>query len=121
MREVDPFASVLLQPGDHPEVSQATLCALKRHSLDQLAARVDVRRVLPNWPPPPEMTAMVPEYNGRGGHPVLIPPEVVSLLLDDDCPDGLAKFWIDHPQLSNGYPWMTGRLRDIDTPGDLLS
>lgn len=103
VRELNPFAIVLLQPGDHPEVSPATLRALVRRAA------------------PPTSTAIVPEYNGRGGHPVMIPPGIAELLLGADCPGGLGQFWSDHPELCERLPVEDPTiLRDLDTPGDLL-
>jgi molybdenum cofactor cytidylyltransferase len=100
--ELRPDATIVLQPSDHPEVSMATLDAL-------------VNRLLPRT-----ARAVIPEYNGRGGHPVLIPSEVVSLILDADCPDGLGQFWAEHPHLCERMPVDDPTiLRDVDTPGDL--
>jgi molybdenum cofactor cytidylyltransferase len=103
-RELRPDATIVLQPGDHPEVSMATLDTL-------------VNRLLP-----PAARAVMPEYHGRGGHPVLIPSEVVSLILDVDCPDGLGQFWTEHPHLCERLPVDDPTiLRDVDTPDDLIS
>src|SRR4051812_21150320 len=51
----DPSAIVVLQPGDHPQVSDATLQMLVSCSQDRPSQ------------------AVIPQHNGRGGHPVLIP------------------------------------------------
>lgn len=102
-RELRPDATIVLQPGDHPEVSPATLDAL-------------VNRLLP-----PAARAVMPEYNGRGGHPVLIPSDVVGLILNADCPDGLGQFWTEHPDLCERLPVDDSTiLRDVDTPDDLI-
>ncbi len=77
----DATATVMLHPGDHPEVAPATLAHLIG------ASREDKER------------AVLPEYRGQGGHPVLIPPSVLQRILVAECPDGLRKFWRDHPEL----------------------
>ena len=64
--------------------------------------------------------AIVPEYDGRGGHPVLVPPEIVALLLETNCPDGLGEFWLEHPELCFRLSVDDAAvIRDVDTPGDL--
>lgn len=101
-QEIDPAAAVLLQPGDHPRVTPQTLEILLSAGASE------------------PQRAIMPEYHGRGGHPVLIPPPVVRRLLAESCPAGLAQFWADHPQfcrrLAVDDPSI---LRDIDTPDDL--
>lgn len=79
--DLDATATVLLHPGDHPEVAPATLNGL-----------IDVSRNNPDL-------AVLPEYQGRGGHPVLIPPSIAQRILAADCPGGLREFWRDHPEL----------------------
>ncbi len=101
---INPAATIVLQPGDHPDVSLATLHALANCSLPRAAL------------------AVIPEYDGRGGHPVLIPPAVAASLLETDCPDGLGQFWSDHPELCHRLPVDDSMiLRDIDTPSDIPS
>lgn len=98
----DPNAHIVLQPGDHPEVSPATLDALTDRSLQR------------------PVQAIIPEYGGRGGHPALIPPEIAALLLKADCPTGLGDFWLAHPELCHRVPVEDPNvLRDVDTPNDL--
>jgi molybdenum cofactor cytidylyltransferase len=121
IEEVEPFASVILQPGDHPEVSPATLHALKRHSVDQLATITDVRGLPTSEQRRPLRTAIIPEFRGRGGHPVLIPPDVARMILEADCRKGLGQFWSEHPEFCHRLPVDDPTiLRDIDTPGDLI-
>lgn len=101
-RSIDPNATIVLQPADHPAVALATLTALT------------------DWSLQPPVQAVIPEYQGRGGHPVLIPPTVAASILEADCPNGLGQFWIDHPESCNRLPVDDPTiLRDIDTPGDL--
>jgi len=101
-REMDPDATIVLQPGDHPEVAAATLSALVEWSLMQ------------------PVRAVIPEHAGRGGHPVLIPANIAKLILENDCPYGLGQFWVDHPEwcirIAVDDPSM---LKDVDTQADL--
>ena len=102
VRRLDPKAYVVLQPGDHPQVSAATLELLRDWSLKR------------------PVRAVIPEYGGRGGHPVLIPPDLAAQLALTECPDGLGQFWLDHPELCERVAVDdAGVLRDIDTPADL--
>ena len=78
---VRPESSILLHPADHPEVAPATL-----ESLQKLAFE------FPNL-------VLIPEYEGRGGHPTLIPHSIARRLLATECPQGLGKFWTTHPEL----------------------
>ncbi len=99
---IDSNASVVLQPGDHPEVAASTLDALEGWSLKQPAR------------------AIIPQYAGRGGHPVLIPSCVCTMLREAECPEGLGQFWLDHPELCYRVLVDDPRVvRDIDTPADL--
>jgi molybdenum cofactor cytidylyltransferase len=101
-RSIDPHATIVLQPGDHPQVARSTLDALANWSLQQPAQ------------------AIIPQHGDSGGHPVLIPPPVATLLLRADCPQGLGEFWLAHPELCHRVPVDDpGVLRDIDTPEDL--
>lgn len=79
--ETNPESTVLLQPGDHPEVQPATL-----------------EQILIFSGKHPDR-AIVPEFQGRGGHPVLIPAGIAQQLLTADCPQGLGQYWSDHPEL----------------------
>ena len=100
--QIDPQATVVLQPGDHPDVAAATLKAL----IAAAAAHRDC--------------AVMPEFEHHGGHPVLIPPSVVRLVLQAECPGGLRQFWIDHPGLCVRLPVDdSGVIRDINTPEQL--
>lgn len=103
-RRLQPEATIVLQPGDHPEVSATTLNTLTNRLISQVAR------------------ALIPEYAGRGGHPVLIPSEVAELILGADCPDGLGQFWAEHPHLCERVAVDDPAvLRDVDTPDDLVS
>jgi molybdenum cofactor cytidylyltransferase len=78
---LDSNASVLLHLGDHPEVAITTLQFLIE------ASQSDRDR------------AVLPVYRGQGGHPVLIPPRVIQLILAAEGSEGLRRYWIDHPEL----------------------
>jgi len=99
---VDENATVVLQPSDHPVVARTTLGLLIRAAIER-----------------PRQT-IIPQYSNRGGHPVLIPPNICAMLIESDCPDGLGQFWLDHHdlcyRLSVDDPTV---VRDIDTPADL--
>jgi molybdenum cofactor cytidylyltransferase len=95
-------ATFVLHPGDHPQVAPATLAALVAAAANE-----------------PDR-AVLPEFQGRGGHPVLIPPIVAAHILLDECPNGLGQFWQDHPELCHREAVDDNSiLRDIDTPADL--
>ena len=99
---IDRNATIVVQPGDHPEVAPSTLDVLAERSLEQ-----------------PHMV-IIPDYRGRGGHPVLIPPSVAAMLVTADCPNGLGQFWTDHPELCHRvHVDDSAVIRDVDTPVDL--
>jgi CTP:molybdopterin cytidylyltransferase MocA len=99
---LDPAATIVLHPGDHPEVAPATLNTLTDWSLQR------------------PVQAVIPQFRDRGGHPALIPPNIASLLVATDCPHGLSEFWLANPELCIRVPVDDSSvLRDVDTPGDL--
>ncbi|MCH8839245.1 MAG: NTP transferase domain-containing protein [Planctomycetes bacterium] len=99
--ETSAEAPVLLQPGDHPEVQSATLEQILTVSGEH-----------------PDR-AIVPEFQGRGGHPVLIPAGIAQRLLTTDCPQGLGQYWSDHPKLCLRVSVNDGSVvRDVDTAVD---
>ena len=99
--ELAPASPLLLHPADHPEVGVATL-----HKLLQLAAEQ------PDW-------VIIPEYQGRGGHPALIPAAIARQLLVTDCPQGLGQFWSEHPELCLRVSVDdVSVVRDVDTVAD---
>jgi molybdenum cofactor cytidylyltransferase len=101
-QSVDAAATVVLQPGDHPEVAAPTLAALADWSLKR------------------PVQAVIPEYQGRGGHPVFIPSSVVAIFMAADCPTGLGDFWLAHPELCVRVQVADAMvIRDIDTDADL--
>jgi molybdenum cofactor cytidylyltransferase len=99
---IDPGATIVLQPGDHPEVTEATLRALIAAAAERPAC------------------AVMPEYAGRGGHPVLIPPSVARQVLQAEYSGGLRQFWIAHPALCFRLAVNdAGVVRDVNTPEQL--
>ena len=100
---VDASANVLIQPADHPQVSIKTLCALLR-VVDENPGQI-----------------VMPEHEGHGGHPVLIPAETVQNLLTWSGDGGLRQFWRDNSQLCIRLAVDdAGVVRDLDTPQDYL-
>lgn len=98
-RELAPGAPVLLHPADHPFVARGTLDAV-------LGA---------GW----GEQAVAPRFQGKGGHPVLIPPGVRDTVLAFDGEGGLRRFWAERPGVrvfvDVSDPCVT---LDLDTPED---
>jgi molybdenum cofactor cytidylyltransferase len=101
-QSIDEDATVVLQPGDQPHVLRTTLDALVEAS-----RRHDTK-------------AVIPQFGREGGHPGLIPPNISRLLIESDCPRGLADFWLKQPELCFRVPVNDSAVvKDIDTPDDL--
>jgi molybdenum cofactor cytidylyltransferase len=107
--QLDHSADVLLQLADHPRVQVATLQSM-----------LNARQRFPG-------AAIIPEFEGRGGHPVLIPPEIVNELAHNagekaEFPGGLRAFWHsrteDCHRIDTDDAWVT---RDFDTPDDVTN
>lgn len=97
-QDIDAAASVILQLGDHPQVSPATLRLLLASAVEQ-----------------PDK-AVMPEYHRQGGHPVLIPATLIGDLLTAECLDGLRTYWMEHPESCLRVPVEDAAVvRDIDT------
>lgn len=79
-KRLDPSSSVLLQPGDHPQVKQTTLEAIRAASIVH------------------ETRAIIPTVNGKGGHPVLIPANLIEELITYSGECGLRQYWLDNPE-----------------------
>jgi molybdenum cofactor cytidylyltransferase len=92
---------LLLHPADQPIVREQTMRLL----LDRSSTRVN--------------RAVMPEYAGRGGHPVLVPRTIVPAVLNYRRDGGLRQFWIDHPALCERVPVDDASVvLDLDTPAD---
>jgi CTP:molybdopterin cytidylyltransferase MocA len=100
--DMDPNATIVLHPADHPSVSRETLdtlvdCSLKR----------------------PDQT-VIPQFGEHGGHPALIPAQNALLVISSDCSGGLGDFWKMQPELCVRVPVNDATvLLDVDTPEDL--
>lgn len=101
---IDPAAPVLLHLADHPHVSAAVL--------------EEIVRAAPLRPD----TALIPTFDGRGGHPVLIPASLIPAILEDQAAwrsGGLRQFWAAHPDRCVRLPVSDASiLVDVDTPAD---
>ena len=94
-------APVLLHLADHPGVRCETIAALLAH-----ASRDPTR-------------AVVPVFEGRGGHPTIVPERLVEPLASNRLPAGLRAFWRDNPDAVSRVPVDDpGVRRDLDTPDD---
>jgi molybdenum cofactor cytidylyltransferase len=99
--ESDTPVQLLLHPADHPEVRRDTLEAIV------LAAKESPER------------AVMPQFRGRGGHPVLIPPPVAKLICGYEGIGGLRQFWLDYPEHCLRLPVDDGGVVfDVDTQSD---
>jgi xanthine dehydrogenase accessory factor len=100
---LDPAAPILLHLADHPRLDPRTLEALLS------AARDNPDR------------ALIPTCHGRGGHPILIPHQLVGSLLQDPliAAGGLRAWWKQNPHACSHLPVNDpGILVDLDEPGD---
>jgi molybdenum cofactor cytidylyltransferase len=101
-QKIDANATVVLQPGDHPEVSPNTLQLLA----GALSMHSDC--------------AIMPTFRNRGGHPVFIPPAIIARLILEECPQGLGEFWRGNPQLCRRIAIDDASVvRDVDTPDQI--
>lgn len=100
-RYLDATAAIVVQPADHPNVR-----------LDTLQSLIEAVDANPN-------VAAMPQYRGRGGHPVIVPPGVAVQIRGYSAKGGLRQFWIDHPELCVRLPVDDpGVAFDIDTQSD---
>jgi molybdenum cofactor cytidylyltransferase len=100
-RSIQPTADVLLQLADHPEVKRDTIETLIRTSAEQ------------------PHRAVMPEFDGHGGHPVIIPSSLCSSIVAFHAAGGLRQFWLDHADRCvrlSVDDW--GVVLDVDTPSD---
>ena len=64
--------------------------------------------------------AILPEFGGRGGHPILIPPDLVDSILQFSTTVGLRGYWRAHPEAFVRLPVDDSAvIEDIDTPDQL--
>jgi CTP:molybdopterin cytidylyltransferase MocA len=99
----EPCDAVLISPADHPAIHADTIKSIVNEWLS--GARL-----------------VQPEYNGRGGHPVLIDQKYFGELLHLDDEGGLRGFFERHRQATRrlpvGSPFIA---RDMDTWEDYVS
>ena len=90
---------VLLHLADHPVVPREVISTI-------LSARNDL--------------AIIPTSGGKGGHPVLIPQNVVAKILGWKGDGGLRHYWEQHPELVLRLPVDNAEdmLINLDTPED---
>ncbi len=100
-RALDRSAAVFLHLADHPAVAADTL------------------RVLVDTYDPAANRAVIPMFQGNGGHPIVIPPGLIVELIDYHGEGGLRVFWQEHPDRCRRIlvddPGVT---RDIDHPDE---
>ena len=93
---------VWLHLADHPFVRADTIGLLATH-FETHTAR----------------TAILPLYAGRGGHPALIPRDLLPAIINWQGDGGLRSFWLQHPahatRINVDDP---GVVHDLDTPRD---
>lgn len=100
-RRIDPGGAVMLLPADQPGILPSTVQVV-------LAAGVSCPHC-----------AIMPEYRGRGGHPALLPPNAMSIILADSGECGLRGLWERRPELRTRTPVEDPAcVRDLDTPED---
>jgi len=100
-RSIHPTADILLHPADHPQVRRETIESLIRAAGQQ------------------SDLAVMPEYDGRGGHPTIIPAKMIPSILDFTDVGGLRQFWLHHAdrcvRVAVDDP---GVVFDVDTQSD---
>lgn len=97
-----PNQAVLLQLADHPAVLRDTIRRLRNESL-----RCPHRTIIPT-------------FQGKGGHPILIPPNVIGQLIENCARDALDAFWRAHPELCIRCAMDDDSIiRDLDNPTQL--
>jgi len=98
---IDPAAPILLQLGDHPHVAQST-CESMCREFETNPSQV-----------------IIPEYQGRGGHPILMPADVSRMIMQTDMQGGLRNFWRNNVSICRRIrvddPTV---VQDLDTPED---
>jgi molybdenum cofactor cytidylyltransferase len=95
-------AGVVLQPADHPAVLTST-----------------VQQVISEFDASGRMFAVMPEWREKGGHPVVIPANLIPSIHDFRIEGGLRQFWQDHPASCRRMPVDDkGVVADLDEPTD---
>jgi len=100
-QKIDRSSAIMLHPADHPHVRATTLETLLKERKQHRSQ------------------AIVPTFNGRGGHPVLIPADLVRAILRSTSQDGLKGVW--RANESSVYRTAVDDqhvIYDLDTPED---
>jgi len=102
--EISPSATaIIITPADHPAVNAET-----------------IRAIIEQWKRGARLVQ--PEYQGRGGHPILIDAEYREDLLHLEPQKGLRGFFNDHTDEVMRLPVQSPYIaRDIDTWEDYLA
>jgi molybdenum cofactor cytidylyltransferase len=100
-RALDATANIMLHLADHPKVDRETIERLVEESTA--------------WP----KSAVIPEFAGQGGHPVIVPAALVERILNYTADGGLRQFWLDHPHHCRRFE-VDDRsvILDLDVPDD---
>jgi molybdenum cofactor cytidylyltransferase len=103
-RAMHSTADVLLQPADQPMMNRETIETLVEASAEHRGR------------------AVIPEFGGRGGHPVIVPALLVPQILDFAAQGGLRQFWLENAERCMRIPVDdAGVVFDVDTPADYQS
>ncbi|MCA9284723.1 MAG: nucleotidyltransferase family protein [Phycisphaerales bacterium] len=98
---LQPEGPFLIQPADHPDVALGT-----------------VRRLLEENAIAPTR-AIMPAHQGKGGHPVLVPANLVKAIRDWEGNGGLAGLWRARPEEVHRFECRDPScIKDLDTPAD---
>jgi len=101
LESIPAVAMAALHPSDHPTIRSATMSRL-----------LTVQAAFSG-------TAVMPEHDGRGGHPVLIPRSLWKSIMEFCGEGGLRQLWRDHPSLGVRVPVNDPTvIADMDMPSD---
>lgn len=94
-------SAAMVHPADQPAIDQETIQRLLREHINQ-----------------PEL-AIMPDFKGCGGHPVIIPVTLFDTIFTFCSQGGLRQLWIEHPQRRLRVPVNDpGAIIDLDYPKD---
>jgi len=100
-QDIDATRSVLLHPADVPGVPRAIV-----QQIVEAAGRN------------PQL-AVMPEFDGRGGHPVVIPAHLIGTIVDWSGEGGLRRYWAEHSDRRLRVPVDSRAVtQDLDSPVD---
>lgn len=100
-QRLDHGRPVVLHPADVPAVPPETV--------NEIVAKASGHRA----------SAVMPEFDGRGGHPVVIPAGLIHSIVTWQGDGGLRRYWDEHPDRRIRVPVDEPAVtRDLDAPGD---